>query len=64
MTRHVRWLPVVVVLALTLQACGPGNAPAGQPPMERMTAETLETVRQQFNAAPEATRVVLLLSPT
>jgi hypothetical protein len=29
-----------------------------------MTAETLDTLRQQFNAAPDEPRVILLLSPT
>ncbi len=64
MTRLLRTLSIIALLALTLQGCGPGNAPAGQPPMITMTAEAMETLQEQFNAAPEATRVVLLLSPT
>jgi len=32
--------------------------------MVTMTTEALETVRQQFNAAADGPRVVLLLAPT
>lgn len=54
----------VVVTLLSVGACGPGTAPAGQPPMVALTHQTLEAVRQQFNQAADQTRVVLLLSPT
>ena len=62
--RSLRALGVVAGLVLAITACGPGTAPVGQAPMVTMTAEALETVRQQFNAAADGPRVVLLLSPT
>ena len=62
--RSLRTVLVVVGLVLAIQACGPGRAPSGQAPMVQMTAESLETLRQQFNAAPDEPRVILLLSPT
>ena len=64
MTRLLRASVVVIGLVLALQACGPGRAPAGQAPMVQMTAEALDTLRQQFNTTPDEPRVILLLSPT
>lgn len=55
---------VVIVSLLLAGACGPGTAPAGQPPMAVLTDQTLETMRAQFNQAAGETRLVLLLSPT
>jgi hypothetical protein len=55
---------VITLLTVAIAACGPGRAPTGQPPMVTKTTETLEALRQEFNAAPDAKRVVLLLSPT
>ena len=49
---------------LGVAACGPGTAPAGQPPMITISDQTLEAVRQEFNRTVGETRVVLLLSPT
>ena len=64
MTKSVRSWIVLIAMAMTLQGCGPGRAPTGQPPMIEVTADTLEAMRQQFNAAADAARVVVLLSPT
>jgi hypothetical protein len=63
MRQALRGLSVIALL-LALQACGPGVAPQGQPPMVQMTTEALETLRGQFNATPDIPRVILLLSPT
>lgn len=63
MMRRVRSL-VVAASALAILACGPGREPVGQAPMVEITAASLETLRQQFNAASDRPRVVLLLSPT
>lgn len=63
-TRHLRELAAVAVLTSGLVACGPGIAPAGQPPIAVLTAQTFETARQAFNQASDRPRVVLLLSPT
>ena len=69
MTRSVRVAVVVLVLlgaltVLRIVGCGPGTVPAGQPPMLAITNETLPIVRNDFNAAADQHRVVLLLSPT
>ena len=55
---------VLLAGALSVGACGPGRAPAGQPALAVLTDPTLETIRLQFNQAADQTRVVLLLSPT
>lgn len=57
------------VLAVTLAAAlvyfyGGSHAPAGQPPLESITAQNVADVRNQFNSAKNAVRVLLLLSPT
>jgi len=62
--RPLRALVVVAGLVLAINACGPGTAPVGQAPMVTMTADALETVRHQFNAAADGPRVILLLAPT
>ena len=62
--RHVVGMLASAVVAAGVVACGPGTAPAGQPPMVLLTAQTLETVRQEFNQASDRSRVILLLSPT
>ena len=54
----------VSALTMSSVACGPGTAPAGQPPMARLATDTLESVRRAFNQASDHTRVILLLSPT
>ena len=61
---HVVGLGALLITALSINACGPGTPPAGQPAMVVLTAQTLEMVRQEFNRAADQTRVVLLLSPT
>ena len=42
----------------------PRRTPAGQPPLTRLTAETLGGFRDAFNAASGTTRVLAMLSPT
>lgn len=40
------------------------QTPAGQPPLANVTHQSLAQLRQQFNAATDSERVLLLLSPT
>ena len=48
-----------------LSGCGPGTAPAGQPPMVLLGDNAaLDSLREQFNKAADRTRVIVLLSPT
>ena len=61
---HVAKLLAAAALMYSVAACGPGRAPAGQPPMAVLTEQTLEVLRQEFNQASDRPRVVLLLSPT
>jgi hypothetical protein len=66
--------PVIrrVLIALVLLACIAAvatrflrhDAPAGQPPLAILTEQTLGELRDDFNAAADATRIILLLSPT
>jgi len=43
---------------------GGSQTPSGQPPLDRLTAENVAEVKNQFNAAKDSVRVLLLLSPT
>jgi hypothetical protein len=40
------------------------QTPSGQPPLDSLTAENVAEVKNQFNAAKDSVRVLLLLSPT
>jgi hypothetical protein len=40
------------------------KTPTAQAPLADLTAQTLEAFRNQFNAAKDRTRIILLLSPT
>ena len=42
----------------------PGEAPAGQPALVAIDAGTLEALKAEFNRNANATRLVVLLSPT
>ena len=67
----MRWLRRVMVVlavlvllsggALGLLAYGPRHTPVGQP---ALSATTLESFRDDFNAATGRWRVLVLLSPT
>ena len=43
---------------------GPRHVPPGQPPLARLNAAGLETLRADFNRDADRTRIILLLSPT
>ena len=65
---------LLVILILVLAVAGGGafawtrftthNTPAGQPPLARLDAGSLATLKADFNRAASETRVILLLSPS
>jgi beta-xylosidase len=57
-------LLAVMLVAALFYFYGGSQAPAGQPPLENITAQNVADVRSQFNSAKNAVRVLLLLSPT
>jgi hypothetical protein len=54
----------VLVLAALVYFYGGSQAPSGQPPLDSLTARNLAEVKNQFNAAKDEVRMLLLLSPT
>jgi hypothetical protein len=62
-SRLLGLLFVSVGLAVSA-GCGPGTAPAAQPPMVTMNAQAIEDIRAEFNRSAGQARVILLLSPT
>ena len=57
-------LPAALLLAAVLYLYGGGQAPSGQPPLRNVTAQSAGEIRNEFNAAKDEPRVLLLLSPT
>ena len=56
---------LVALLAATgLYLYGGGQTPAGQPPLQNLSAQSLGEIKNEFNAAKDDVRVLLLLSPT
>ena len=60
---------VVGILVALLAAAGlylysGGQTPAGQPPLKNLRAQSLGEIKNEFNAAKDDVRVLLLLSPT
>lgn len=56
-------LATVLLLAL-IYFYGGSQAPSGQPPLQSITPQNVAEVKNQFNAANDDVRVLLLLSPT
>jgi hypothetical protein len=56
-------LATVLLLAL-IYFYGGSQAPSGQPPLKSLTPQNVAEVKNQFNAANDDVRVLLLLSPT
>jgi hypothetical protein len=57
------------LVALSLLAAlgyfyGGSQAPSGQAPLRNLTAQNVAEVKNEFNAAKDNVRVLLLLSPT
>jgi hypothetical protein len=57
-------LVAVIFLAALVYFYGGSQAPSGQRPLDSLTARNLAEVKNQFNAAKDEVRVLLLLSPT
>jgi hypothetical protein len=55
---------LVVLLAAGLYLDGGGQTPAGQPPLENLSARGVGEIKNAFNAAKDDVRLLLLLSPT
>ena len=54
----------VILIVLLIYAYGGGHTPQGQPPLQTLTVQNISEIRNQFNAAKDDVRVLLLLSPT
>ena len=57
-------IPVALLAAAVFYLYGAGQAPAGQPPMKNLSAQSIGEIKNEFNAAKDDVRVLLLLSPT
>jgi hypothetical protein len=67
MTLKRSWIVILIVVvgaALLGQQFGTHYAPKGQPALLHLDAGSLESLRSDFNAAQDAVRLVVLLSPT
>jgi hypothetical protein len=53
-----------LLLAGVIYLYGGSQAPAGQAPLKRVTAQNLGEIKSAFNAANGDVRVLVLLSPT
>jgi hypothetical protein len=54
---------IVVALVMRYYLVG-HQVPAGQPPLIYLTSASLDSLRSDFNHAPDQVRIILLLSPT
>jgi len=54
----------VLLLAVAFVLYGPSRAPAGQPPLTRLSPADFHEFEAAFDADVAAPRLVLLLSPT
>lgn len=52
------------LVAAALYLYGGGQTPSGQPPLRNLTAANVVDIKNEFNAAKDQVRVLLLLSPT
>lgn len=57
-------LVLVLVLGIAWFLFGPGETPAGQPPLVTLDSASLEALRADFNRGSNQTRMIVLLSPT
>jgi hypothetical protein len=62
--KHVLFALLALVVAGALVYFNGSRVPSGQPPLERLTPQTLAGIKERFNAAKDRVRVLLLLSPT
>ena len=57
-------IPVALLAAAVLYLYGGAQTPASQPPLKNLTAQSRGEMKNEFNAAKDDVRVLLLLSPT
>ena len=55
---------VALLLGIAWFLLGPGEPPAGQPPLVTLDLNSLEALRADFNRDSKQARVIVLLSPT
>ena len=55
---------VALLVAAVLYLYGGGQTPAGQPPLQNLSAQSVGEIKNNFNTATDEVRVLLLLSPT
>ena len=55
---------VALLAAAVLYLYGGGQTPSGQPPLKNLSARSVGEIKDEFNAAKDDVRVLLLLSPT
>ena len=53
-----------LLIAAVLYLYGGSQTPAGQAPLQNVTAQNVADIKNDFNAAKGDVRVLLLLSPT
>jgi hypothetical protein len=58
------WLLAVLLLAALVYFYGGSQAPPGQLPLQSLTTQNAAAVKNEFNAAKDDVRMLLLLSPT
>ncbi len=54
----------VLLFAALLYLYAGSQVPSGQAPLRKLTAENVDDLKAEFNAAKDKVRVLLLLSPT
>ena len=55
---------VALLAAAVLYLYGGGQTPAGQPELKNLSTQSVGEIKNEFNAAKDDVRVLLLLSPT
>ena len=63
-TFSIAGLVVLLAAVAAWYRLAPGEAPAGQPPLVTIDSGTLEGLKAEFNRNADATRLIVVLSPT
>ena len=63
-TLSIAGLVVLLAAVAAWYRLAPGEAPAGQLPLVTIDSGTLEGLKTEFNRNADATRLIVLLSPT
>lgn len=63
-TLSIAGLVVLLAAVAAWYRLAPGEAPAGQPPLVTIDAEALDHLKAEFNRNTNATKLIVLLSPT